>query len=301
MTNSELEIKLHGLVREERKITEEILGLIREADRRRLYLERGHGSLYDWLTREYGYSHGAAHRRIQSARLVEAVPEAKEKLGAGSVNLTTLAQVQSAVRKKERASGKKVSAEMRRALVKEIEGKSSRETEKILAANFPEQAPGRESLRAVNGEETKLTVVLGEEAVENLKRVKELLAHTKPEASFAEVIAHLAKDFVDKKDPLKKSAAGQAGCQKTATLTPGQKREVLQKAKGQCEFVDPITKRRCMSRFQLEVDHIIPKARNGTNARENLRCLCRAHNFYEAEKKLGKRCMEQYRWQPQAV
>ncbi len=295
MTNSELEIKLHGLVREERKITEEILGLIREADKRKLYLERGYGSLYDWLTREYGYSHGAAHRRIQSARLVEVVPSVKEKLEVGSVNLTTLAQVQTAVRKEERNSGKKVSAERKLALVEEIEGKSSRETEKILAANFPEQAPGREFLRAVNSEEAKLTVVLGEEAVENLKRVKELLAHTKPGASFAEVIAHLAKDFVDRQDPLKKSGTGQARRQKTATLTPSQKRAVLQRTKGQCEFIDPITKRRCQSRFQIQVDHIIPKAHGGTNESKNLRCLCREHNFYEAEKKLGQEFMKQWR------
>jgi hypothetical protein len=49
MTNAELVSKLDLLVRAERRITDEILELIREADRRRLYLELGYPNIYDWL------------------------------------------------------------------------------------------------------------------------------------------------------------------------------------------------------------------------------------------------------------
>lgn len=42
------EIKLRELVRQERRITTEILKLIHLADERKLYLDRGFPSLFEW-------------------------------------------------------------------------------------------------------------------------------------------------------------------------------------------------------------------------------------------------------------
>ncbi|MGZ6469463.1 MAG: hypothetical protein ACXWQJ_19325, partial [Bdellovibrionota bacterium] len=61
MTNEELEFRFSRLVKSERKITLEILTLLREAERRRHYLGMGFSTLYDWLTRGHGYSQGAAN------------------------------------------------------------------------------------------------------------------------------------------------------------------------------------------------------------------------------------------------
>ena len=285
MTNTELLAKLGALVREERKITEDILALIREAESRRLYLELGYASAYEWLVKAYGYSRAAAHRRIQAARLVAAVPEAREKLAEGSLNLSTLAQVQSAVQRAERDCGKSLA--VRAALVRRVEGKSAEETQRILLAEFPGVKP-KESLRIVSAEEAKLSVTLDEETLANLRRVKELLSHAKPNATFAELIAHLARDYVERKAPEKKPASG------SRRVTSPQKL-ALQKARGQCEFRDEKTGKVCGSRHQVEVDHILPQALGGTDAPENLRCLCKQHNLYEAERKLGKEFMNRFR------
>jgi hypothetical protein len=45
-----------------------------------------------------------------------------------------------------------------------------------------------------------------------------------------------------------------------------------------CVFVDPVTKRRCRSKFLLQIDHIVPIWAGGTNAPENLQLLCAVHN-----------------------
>ncbi len=302
MTNLELENRLTILVKEERALTAEILVLIREAHRRRLYLERGFANIYEWLVRGYGYSHSAAYRRIQAAQLVESVPEAKEKLASGALNLTTIAQIQSAITQEEKRSGTKVTKETKQALAGKIEGKSAQETEQIIRAEFPALKPGNESLRPVDKENSRLTLILEKEAVEALKRVKELLSHSHPGASYGELIKQLALDFVKRKDPLKKSpeekkqSAADAGCSKATKAVPAvTRRVVLKRAEGKCEYRDPLTGRICGSRMRVEIDHRKARALGGGNEPANLRCLCKAHNFLAAEQVFGTQLMSAYR------
>lgn len=54
--------------------------------------------------------------------------------------------------------------------------------------------------------------------------------------------------------------------------------------KGCCQFKDPTSGVQCQSRRYLEIDHVIPGAKGGTNDIDNLRLLCRAHNQFRAEK-----------------
>jgi hypothetical protein len=291
MTNSQIETRLGELVREERRITGEILSLIREAEARKLYLERGFPNLYEWLVRGYGYSHAAAYRRIQAARLVSALPEVEVKLKEGALNLTTAAMVQSALRKEERRSGERVSGEWKEKIVEEVQGKTERGTQAVLAAAFPEVAQRKESLRALNDHESKLTLILEKETVEALQQVQELLSHALPGASMAQVVAHLAKDFVKKKDPLAR-AEKKSAPDKRRVMSP--RCQVFLKAQGKCEYQDPETGQVCGSRQQVEVDHRLPRALGGTDEPKNLRCLCRKHNQYEAERLLGSKVMEKF-------
>jgi 5-methylcytosine-specific restriction endonuclease McrA len=43
----------------------------------------------------------------------------------------------------------------------------------------------------------------------------------------------------------------------------------------------------CGSRYALQVDHIVPRARGGTNEVSNLRTLCRSCNLYQATQVFG--------------
>jgi len=282
MTNEELETRLAVLVQEERRITREVLTLIREADKRCLYRERGFPNIYEWLVKSYGYSQSAAHRRIQAARLVEMIPAAGEKLAAGELNLSTVAQVQSAIQREEKRTGERIAREEKESLLSQIEGKTFEQTQKILAEEFPESSVTKESLRARNATESKLTIVLEEECVRALKRARELLAHVLPEPSYACVIGRVLIDFVNKSDPLNSSSENR-------------KTLLLKRARGRCQFVSPTAKRRCTARTYLEIDHIIPRALGGTDDLENLRILCREHNQHEADRILGKEFMQNAR------
>lgn len=51
---------------------------------------------------------------------------------------------------------------------------------------------------------------------------------------------------------------------------------------GQCEFLDPMTRNRCLSRYRIQIDHKIPFAIGGRTEIENLRHLCQGHNLRSA-------------------
>ncbi len=272
MTNAELESKLNHLVQTERTTTREILVLIREAEKRRIPHLRGFKSTHEWLIKQYHYSGSAANRRVQAARLLRAVPKMEEKLVKGDVNLTTLTKVQSAINREEKRSGERMDSAAKEKILNLVEGKTEDAAEKVLVTLFPEETK-KESLRQINGEEARLSVLLETEAIEALKQARELLSHALPNASWAEVIAYVVKEFIQRK---------------TAPAAGGIK-------KRSCEYIDSKTGRRCESTYQLEVDHIVPKALGGRNDPTNLRCLCKQHNLLEAEQKLGRGLMRKYR------
>ena len=53
--------------------------------------------------------------------------------------------------------------------------------------------------------------------------------------------------------------------------------------------------KRCGSRFQIELDHILPFAQGGPSTLENLRCVCRAHNTWLAVQAYGPEKMATFR------
>lgn len=52
------------------------------------------------------------------------------------------------------------------------------------------------------------------------------------------------------------------------------RRRALESAQYQCQYIDPVTKRRCDCRFGLEIDHLRPRSLGGTDELGNLRALC---------------------------
>ena len=290
MTNREIESKMQALVKTERQITGEILTLVNLAQERKLYLELGFPSLFEWLVKGHHYSESAAYRRIQAARLLQSVPEISEKLDSGEVNLSTLAKAQSAIQACEKKTGEKLSSEIKASLVKKIEWKTQLEAERAILTVLPEAKSVQEKLSPVDADTSKLSTFLPNEVIEELKRVKDLLSHRFPNASFSEIVSHLTKYYLKREDPLKKEPASTAATvplRKTKNIRAEVRRTVLQKAGGACEWRDPVTKRRCGSRHQVEVDHVRPRALGGGDEIENLRCLCRNHNMMMAERNLG--------------
>lgn len=270
MTNQEIETNLRTLIQRERRITNQILVLINLAEDRKLHLERGYSSLFDWLVNGFGYSESAAYRRIEAARLVRVVPEVIDKMEEGSVNLTTVAKARSAIRAKEKLTGKKLSRDEQTEVVQVIENKSSNGAEAALFGLFPELIEThKEKTKMIDAELTSFTIHLGPEGVENLNWIRNHFSHALPDASYGQIIARVLKEF-------------RAFAAKNNRVR-------------RCQYRDPETGKQCESTYQSQTDHIRPKALGGGDEQSNLRCLCRHHNLLMAEKVLGKEWANSWR------
>jgi hypothetical protein len=76
---------------------------------------------------------------------------------------------------------------------------------------------------------------------------------------------------------------------------PGKVRdEVYLRDGGRCTFKGSDGKR-CGSKWNLQIDHIVPFALGGDNSPGNLRLLCGKHNRLEAERAFGRRHMERFK------
>ncbi|MCX7978328.1 MAG: DUF222 domain-containing protein, partial [Bdellovibrionaceae bacterium] len=127
LDNNELLVRLRKAIDTERRISAEVVELLAEIDRRKLYLELGYSSLFALLTEEMGYAPGTAQRRIDAARLLRQIPEIREDLRSGSLNMTQVSAIARAVR--ESGGG----APQARDILSEARGRSLAYTEMLIA------------------------------------------------------------------------------------------------------------------------------------------------------------------------
>ena len=291
LSNLGLHEKLMALAGEERILTIEVLKHLREVDRRRLYSERGHSSLFEYAVRELTYSESAAQRRIFAMRALKDLPELEAQIQSGELKVTQLAQVQSFFRAESKA-GIAYSMSQKRELIQSTVGKSTRETEKILAEKNPVYA-ARERVRVLSPTETQLTFTASDSLMADLQSVRDRFAHRLPAgASLAEVVQFMAKVTLESV-PEKKGGRGTTPL--PAPVTPTRyipadvKRAVWKRDEGQCTYVSPHPEKRCPSRHRIQIDHVVPFSLGGSsNCAGNLRLLCFSHNQYEAVRILGR-------------
>lgn len=286
-------------VRSERKITHVILKYVREVNRRKLYLDYGYESLYKFMTQHMRYSGDQAYARMNAAIAFEAKPEVEEKIQQGRITLSQLQKVGQCL-KQEASAGKSVSTEQTNAIFEQIENKSVFETEQVLASELGFEITNYQKLRPQKDGSVIVEITFSAEQFELLKKAQSLISHSVPNNDIAEAITYLAKLAIKKFE-----GAGAVKAKETLSEISTQsfretqksfakhrrryislktRRKLLNKADKACSHVDPASKRKCHSRFQLQVDHIVPLARGGSNNIENLRILCGLHNRTEAER-----------------
>ncbi len=225
MSNSELVSQLKHKVLEERKSLTEILHMIQEVESRRLYSLYEYSSLFAFVTKELGYDESSAYRRIEAARLLKSLPTQESKkvetsLEQGKLNLTNLSSLNGFMRKKESKSKKRLSTLEKTMFIDQIENKSTRECQVLLAQLDPELSPDlREKEKALAGDKTELKIIVSNTLLEKLRRVQELRAHANPNMSYAEILEYMAEVVLDKTDPERKWAKKEKKEIKTSIAT----------------------------------------------------------------------------------
>jgi hypothetical protein len=91
-------VKTENLVREERRITTEILECLHQIESKMIYAEMAYSSLYEFCVKHLKYSEGSAHRRISAMRLLKGLPikiqqETALKIESGILSVSNLSVV----------------------------------------------------------------------------------------------------------------------------------------------------------------------------------------------------------------
>lgn len=112
-----------------------LLEHLAEFDTRRLCIEEGHRSLYEYCTMVLGFEEAEAYRRIRVARVIRAFPEARIALGQRRVTASSLVVLAPWLERKNVGEWLSLAG-----------GKSKREVEALVAARYP-QAPQPDAVR----------------------------------------------------------------------------------------------------------------------------------------------------------
>jgi hypothetical protein len=305
LQSKELLERTQNLVAEERRVTLALIEHLEEIQTRRLHAELGYESLWAFCTQHLGLSEGAAQRRIAAMRLTREVPEAKTALQSGKLSLSNAAKVQG-FRQAQKKKGMAPSDP--RELVQKMENLSQRACEAKLLEISPETMPVERERVVSATQDREIRLVVSADLHEKLQRIRAMIAHSRPHATYAELLEYLVDETLPRLERKKGIIGDQDGPVTAAAavgdgvLESGVKPEVMAKIRqlpagrrvrlpaplqravyarsgGQCEYV--FDGKRCGSRYLLQIDHRIPLAAGGGHELSQLRHLCREHNVQQ--------------------
>ena len=166
----------------EKKATLALLDYLVEIDARRLYATvNACSSSFDYLVKELGFSHPAASDRVNTVRLIRAVPPVKEHLETGKLTLTSAAQIQRFVNAEQKVSpkGRAVPTEVKLNVIEACLGKSKREVEKTLFEKHSEPARilTQENVRVVTSTRSEIKFTVDETILKKLTQLKDLIGN----------------------------------------------------------------------------------------------------------------------------
>lgn len=289
LTNENITDNLRALKAREDHIIADVLEYIGEMERRELHLALGYSTVYSYLSQCLGYSESEAYRRIEAARLMGRVPESKSELISGNLTMTNMAEVQKALRVYHKTSGQQPTDDFRRRLLDDVKGCSRKEAQRRLVAMVPELGVAREeSCRELSDGSLEVILTFKPEERIGLEKARDLLAHTGPISSYGELINKLCEFYLRKKDLTQGFDAREGRTSiKTHEVTHRipirLRRSIFKRDSGRCQFVG-INGRRCLSSYEVEIDHIVPVSAGGPTSYDNLRCVCRSHNQWKSNR-----------------
>jgi hypothetical protein len=122
--------RLHGLLAREHGALAEFLLELSDLDERRLWLELGYASRFDFLHRELRLSKGAAFHRKTAVALVQQFPGVADALRDGKLCVMTVAELARVLNPGNRAE-----------VLPRFFGLSKREAQALAATLLPREAP----------------------------------------------------------------------------------------------------------------------------------------------------------------
>ena len=285
LSDSEVESRLKFLARKERELLHLVLTHIKEIEIRRIHLHRGHATMYDYLTKELSYSGSAAMRRLEASRILRDIPSVAAKIYQGSLNLSQLSELSRAIKEKKK-DGVDISIQQKTALVEIISGKTTLETQKEIAQELQIKLKKPEQMRIQRDESVHVSLTFTKSQHDTIIKAKDKAAHllrdNNQDHSLSSFFETLSRSYISNKFKIAISRDED----KFKSVTPGLRSLIL--ARDQCcQYIDPVSGKKCESTYGLEVDHRQPQWAGGNHKIANLQALCSAHNKFKYKIEAG--------------
>ena len=247
------------LSQKERTIISKVISHLEEINNRKLFVDLGYNSLLKFCVGELKNSESTAYRRIKTIKLARAVPEIKDELKSGALNIGQTSMAQGLL------DGRKIDEERKKEFIEDIKNKTVKESEDLIREKL--KLPKRKTYIKIEvSKETKARWNEAKARLAHLNLTDEQLLDNLLEEKFRSNKKNVREYRVSKKSLRQRHIPAKT------------RREVLAKANGQCE--------KCRSVYSLEMDHIRPIAQGGNSDISNLRLLCRNCNQRRAIKSL---------------
>jgi hypothetical protein len=274
----------------------ELLEVIIEIDKERIYEEFGLTHLTPYCVKHLGLSEDVAANFVRVARKSQQVPELKTAIEDGRLSVT-----------KAKAIASVITAENHKVWIDKAQCLSKDKLEKDVAQTSP-QSRKPEKAKVSGPNTVRVEFELTEEEMRLFRRVQDLVSQKlKKSATLAETQNELVKLYLEQRDPVKKAerAGKRSSAKKSQTAEKqesaerqvpgpfdgaiaehGQGREALKakvvhaanlRDKGLCQAVQPDGSICGQSRW-VHFHHIQPVANGGENTAENLVTLCSSHH-----------------------
>src|SRR5688572_19906781 len=253
-----------------------VLRHIADVELRELYLSEGYHSMYSYLIIELGYSENGASRRLRGARLINLYPETFDMIKDGSLNLSTVsealkvitpenkAEVLGAVAGKNIAEAKAFVAKLRpekakKSSIREVHVKKEEHAPDMFSK---QQSDKHYQIAAKPEKRFEFRFQASEDFMTEFNEVRRLLSGKYPrgiesEAVFREVMAYYIKGRSPKARAERRNGR-EAKPSLAKGVTPAIRDAVLVRDGERCTHVS--SGKRCDCTWDLEVDHIVPKA-----------------------------------------
>ncbi len=263
----------------------DLVDVIQQVEDHRVFLKRGHASLFSYVVGELGISESMAYSLITVARKARQVPELKARLQSGEMTLSNARRVATVLTPQNQDEWIAKATEL-----------SGRQLEKEIVKLRPQEAtPERASY--VSSGRVKLEVGLSEEEMLRLRRVQDLESQAQRKAvSLEEVIAALNSEYLRRHDPVEKakrhrvrraSPAGDAATAASASApkpahtptsgtTDASASTNQNKQTDQKNQTEPVKTHVALR--EVESQKRIPVSQGGLNTADNLITLCSAHH-----------------------
>lgn len=238
MTDKELVCSIRFLADRSRHNELRLLAHLAEFDSRRLCLEEGFRSAYDYCTNTLGFDEQEAYRRIRVARVIRAYPDYFIALEARKVTASALVILAPWLQRDNAADW-----------LKAVEGKPKRAVEALVAAKYP-QAPQPDHVRnlpsqttlvssapplaletevpglpaaaldsssplvPIDGGPPQMTPIAADRVrvgfdaaaavAQMIERMRQILRHKYPEGRLEDLIREALDEYLDRNDPQRK-------------------------------------------------------------------------------------------------